>query len=200
MRAAPARRAQPEARVVLEVGVPLHRHHPPRGPPSHVSPPGGQVVVRRVARGRGLLGVWRQVESDHGVVRVDLAAVTSTEQAATGAHDGAAAVAADRRVAQSAQHTQRRVGRWRPAECAEAVRRVVLAQLTLVGVLHQSRCRAGRRSSAHASPCPRLPAAVIRVFEVARSVWQWHSKLDTARASRLRTRRDSFANTAPRDT
>ena len=53
------------------------------------------------------------------------------------ADDGAAAVAADRRVAQSAQHAQRRVGVRRPAERAEAVRRVVLAQLVLVGVLHK---------------------------------------------------------------
>jgi hypothetical protein len=93
--------------------------------------------------------------------------------AAARAHHGAAAVAADRRVAQSAQHAQRRIGRRRPAERSEAVRRIVLAQLALVGVLHQGRCRAVRRRSAHAPSRPRLPTAVIRVLKVARPVCKW---------------------------
>ena len=90
--------------------------------------------------------------------------------AAARADDGAAAVAADRRVAQSAQHAQRGVGHRRPAERAEAVRRVVLAQLVLVGMLHKRRGGAVHRRSAHAPARPRLPAAVVRVFEVARPV------------------------------
>ena len=87
----------------------------------------------RLAEARGQPGIWGVLEGESAEA---LGRLVSTWAAAR-ADDGAAAVAADRRVAQSAQHAQRRVGFRRPAERAEAVRRVVLAQLALIGVLHK---------------------------------------------------------------
>ena len=55
-----------------------------------------------------------------------------------------------------------------PAERSEAMRRVVLAQLTLVCMLDQRGCRAIAGRCTHAAALPRLPAVVVRVLKAAK--------------------------------
>jgi hypothetical protein len=125
------------------------------------------MAMRRGGDVRGGRAVGRQVDANDGVVAVDRRAQTSAQQVAAGADDGAAAVAAARRVAKLAEHLQCGGAVLVAAQRAKSKRRVGAAQLVKVGVLHERRSApAGRRRAD--SSAGRHKAIAVAVLEVAR--------------------------------
>mmetsp|Transcript_23479 Transcript_23479/g.71287 ORF Transcript_23479/g.71287 Transcript_23479/m.71287 type:complete len:355 (-) Transcript_23479:8-1072(-) len=141
------RRREPEAGVVRQVAVPLHREHAPRRPRADVRDPGWLVAMRCCLAARGHRAVGRQVDAHHRVVRVDLRTVARPEQVAARADYRTRAVEATRWISQATQHAQRRGAVRSTAERAKPVRRVLLAELCDRGALNKGGPAGGRSAA-----------------------------------------------------